>query len=382
MDPLDLILRSMAATQLLFLALLLLRRSGSLPALRFAALLPLGLAAFAVTSARGVELGALGLPLTLLCVANPVWFWILAQALFDDGFRLTPRHFAVLAAVWTLGSWHELVLPFPPQGPVHWLFMAVVLCLIALALVHVLRGRRGDLVEERRRWRASFVAASALYGVVALALLTLFGGQLPTDLARIHIAFLFVAALAVSLALALPAAEDGSRGVQTRQRTAVVDEVASGVPAAPAWPRRHVGERAAPDEALLQSIRKSMEVDHLYRDEHLTVAGLARAIGSQEYLVRRAINGGLRYRNFSDFLHHYRLAEAAPRLLSQRHLPVLSIALDVGYGSIGPFNRAFRQRFGMAPTAYRSLPPSADPVTIATAAHGLCADRAPNPEAI
>jgi AraC-like DNA-binding protein len=60
----------------------------------------------------------------------------------------------------------------------------------------------------------------------------------------------------------------------------------------------------------------------------------------------------LGYRNFNDFLHHYRLQEAAARLLAE-DLPILSIALDCGYGSIGPFNRAFRQRFGMTPTEYR-----------------------------
>jgi AraC-like DNA-binding protein len=35
-------------------------------------------------------------------------------------------------------------------------------------------------------------------------------------------------------------------------------------------------------------------------------------------------------------------------------LPILSIALECGYGSIGPFNRAFRQRFGMTPTQHRA----------------------------
>jgi AraC-like DNA-binding protein len=33
---------------------------------------------------------------------------------------------------------------------------------------------------------------------------------------------------------------------------------------------------------------------------------------------------------------------------------VLSIALGCGYGSIGPFNRAFRDRLGMTPTEFRA----------------------------
>ena len=35
-------------------------------------------------------------------------------------------------------------------------------------------------------------------------------------------------------------------------------------------------------------------------------------------------------------------------------LPILTIALESGYGSIGPFNRAFRAHFGMTPTEYRA----------------------------
>jgi AraC-like DNA-binding protein len=45
-------------------------------------------------------------------------------------------------------------------------------------------------------------------------------------------------------------------------------------------------------------------------------------------------------------------AKPAERLsrLEEAHLPVLTIALDCGYGSIGPFNRAFKTRFGVTPT--------------------------------
>jgi len=115
-------------------------------------------------------------------------------------------------------------------------------------------------------------------------------------------------------------------------------------------------------DALITRIRDAMEVRQLYHDESLTVASLARALGSQEYRVRRAINQGLGYRNFNDFLHRYRLDEASARLRSQPHLPVLTIALDVGFGSIGPFNRAFRSRFGCTPTEYRGRRAASDPV--------------------
>ncbi len=100
-----------------------------------------------------------------------------------------------------------------------------------------------------------------------------------------------------------------------------------------------------------------METDRLWKREGLGIAELARELGTQEYLLRRAINRRLGYRNFNDFLHGYRLAEVAQRLgdPAERHLPVLTIALDCGYGSIGPFNRAFKARFGVTPSQFREL---------------------------
>ena len=69
-------------------------------------------------------------------------------------------------------------------------------------------------------------------------------------------------------------------------------------------------------------------------------------------MLRTLINQELGYRNFNDFLHHYRLQEASARLVGE-DLPILTIALECGYGSIGPFNRAFKQRMGMTPSEYR-----------------------------
>jgi AraC-like DNA-binding protein len=74
-----------------------------------------------------------------------------------------------------------------------------------------------------------------------------------------------------------------------------------------------------------------------------------------EYRLRRLINQQLGFRYFTAFLNEYRLAAAAARLADrqQARTPILTIALDLGWGSIGPFNRAFRARFGVPPSNYR-----------------------------
>ena len=75
-----------------------------------------------------------------------------------------------------------------------------------------------------------------------------------------------------------------------------------------------------------------------------------------EYRLRRLINGQLGYRNFNAFLNGYRIEEARAALAdpSQAEVPVTTIALDAGFQSIGPFNRAFKVSTGVTPTEYPS----------------------------
>jgi AraC-like DNA-binding protein len=94
----------------------------------------------------------------------------------------------------------------------------------------------------------------------------------------------------------------------------------------------------------------------MYRDAELTVASLASALGVQEKRLRELINGRLGHKNFPSFVNAYRLEEVRQRLMDARHdhLPILTLALEAGFGSIVVFNRAFKERHAMTPTAYRS----------------------------
>jgi AraC-like DNA-binding protein len=72
--------------------------------------------------------------------------------------------------------------------------------------------------------------------------------------------------------------------------------------------------------------------------------------------VRQLINLQLGFRNFNAFLHHYRIREAQQALAdpAKRHLSVAQIAYEVGYRSLGPFNRAFKEATGRTPSDYRA----------------------------
>ena len=112
---------------------------------------------------------------------------------------------------------------------------------------------------------------------------------------------------------------------------------------------------SATEQGWLSALQQHMDQQHGYRTPELTIRSLGEQLAIPEHQLRRLINQHLGYRNFSDYLNHYRIAEASRRLADpeQERLPILTIALDVGYASLTPFNRAFKSRHQLTPTAYR-----------------------------
>jgi AraC-like DNA-binding protein len=88
----------------------------------------------------------------------------------------------------------------------------------------------------------------------------------------------------------------------------------------------------------------------------LSIARLAESLTMQEYQLRRLINNELDYRNFNQFLNHYRIEESCQRLddSAQSQHSIATIALDVGYSSLSSFNKAFKEIKGITPSLYRA----------------------------
>lgn len=80
-----------------------------------------------------------------------------------------------------------------------------------------------------------------------------------------------------------------------------------------------------------------------------TIAGVAHFSQYHFHRLFHALMG----EPLGDYVRRRRLEVAAVRLRSQPDIPVLQIALAVGFGSAESFTRAFRARFGAAPTHYR-----------------------------
>jgi AraC-like DNA-binding protein len=338
---LDIALRVAVVSQLLFIVVLLLRAGWPLSRARALAIaLVAGVAAYMYCSVGPHEPTAISVVFVALCILIPPTFWLFSNAAFDDSFRLKGWHVIPLGLALALGLSTFLYSGAPWSVATGIAGRLLSLAFILGALWIAFRSRRLDLVESRRKFRDWLTAIVGLYmmGVVAAEIALL--GKEPTPVANtFNVAAILVVAHIACHAL-------------STARVKALEAIPAPAPKEP-------GDE---DQPLLERLTKAMDEDFAYRKNGLSIAELATAISVSEHALRRLINHRLGFRNFNDFLNRYRVRDACRRLRAPatRTLPILTIAIDVGYNSITPFNRAFKELVGMTPTAYREArdPPS------------------------
>lgn len=277
-------------------------------------------------------IGWFGQPLWLLSVAGVGWFWLFMRVLFEDRplarWEVAPP--AVLATTGLIGWFGP-----DPLKPVVWVtHHALELGLTGHAAWMIIRSWRTDLIDSRRWLRLGTLAAMSLFiGMLAvLQVQAVLRPELPQP--RLLLAGLF-AAVAVAGAIAF---------VQPREGLVLARPVG-----------RPAGDASLQDLGIVDKLRVQMLEMEVWREEGLTIGALAQKIGSPEHRVRAVINRRLGYGNFTRYLAEYRI-KAAQALLQDNgkaSRTIASIAFDVGFGSLGPFNRAFREVTGMTPTEWR-----------------------------
>jgi AraC-like DNA-binding protein len=342
----DVVLRTVVIAATLFLAGLMLAAAKHQRAALPGAVFALAVAAFFATSTPGSAdaLGTWSWPLTALCVTKAAWYWLFARALFNDEAQLSWRHTAVVGAVAVAGAWQQLVFlehhragaATPWETAAGFGFDAAMSVFVLLGLYEAWRDMAVDLVERRRRLRLGFILATGGYLVLALGVQAwnlAAGTDTPVSVMRanmIVVTAAFVAATWLLLELRTGNWLDSSRA-----------------PAAVALNRA--------ETAVLAQLQRALAAERVYLQEGLTIGALAERLRTGEHTLRRVIHHGMGHRNFNDFLHSWRIRAACEELLrpGQARQPVLSIAMKVGYGSVGAFNRAFKARTGMTPTDYR-----------------------------
>ena len=344
LSTIDIALRGATVALLLVLAASLFRGFGTVLAGKLAAAFALGSAAHAVTASIGATspVAAAHAPVIALSTGNVVVFWLFTRALFDEAFKLRWWHALIWAAVVAFSFVNCMWLA--PASGVRAAIIAInllALGFIVLAVAQTIASWSSDLVEGRRRVRVFIVSAAALYGGLNAVLQISLSGSGAAEMANaVNSAALAAVVAAISIAMMRVDGADLFPSAPEVQ-AAVVDSGA--------------------DQKLVAALMRLMGDERIYRHDNVTIGTLATKLGIPEYRLRRLINQRLGYRNFNVFLNEHRIAEAKAALAdpSQAEVPVITIAMDAGFQSLGPFNRAFKATTGVTPTEYRRLKASA-----------------------
>lgn len=285
----------------------------------------------------------LGLASDLIAVAGDAtcgWSWLLVRALFQpDGAKRTAWPLALVLTLVATGA--VLRLSGDSSAPllrmVENLSGLVSSTLLLLAAIEPLRSLDHGMPRGERRFRMIFAVSYA--ALLAIAVIWVDGapaGDLAGQWKR-----------AIKPACALLALLGMALAVWYRRRHPLPDTG-----------RGRLRIQAVDRSGLAERLQRLMTEDAIYTRHSLKVADLARRVGEPEYKVTQCVTGPLGFRNFNQMANHFRIDEAKRQLADPGygHLPILTIAFDCGFGSIGPFNRAFKARTGLTPMQFRKAP--------------------------
>ncbi len=341
MDSIALAMTWLVVAAALASVVLLLRRPHKSPAeLLFAVFcgsMALDLLRPALESAPGWALLALAVGGCATCNV----YWLVARALFrgEGGVGRMQIAAAALIAALIVGYRSLQVAGLPSElvvalGALLTLASSTVL---VLAFAEALRGF-GVASRMQQHVRLAFVV---VYGG-CLLMGTLSGSLVELDSGWAGAHRIVVLTCSLSILVFTHVALELCRR-QPRPEPALAVERA----AEPAPPRSE-------DRALAEALIRALERDLLYRDPELKVADLAEHVGSREHRVSRVITQVLGARNFSQWINGYRIEHACRVLLERPKSSVLEISLEAGFGSLGPFNRAFKAAKACTPSAWRA----------------------------
>ena len=343
---LDAIIRFSAVALLILLTALAYRDARqSKPAL-FAGFLSLSAAALLM----GTPHPELQLPLIphtivrFLDIPSVVFAWWFGRSLFEDDFRLGKFEWTVMIVLIipiTLFRLDELgfIASLPP-----WLIFlssGTSIVLMSHLIVVTLNGRHDDMIESRRKVRIYFLLALALATIIILISERVLWQQYPIEVNTLRAAITLMLALWGTywmLGFQVEKLSFEPAGIKEKPST---DANSNSID-----PR---------DAQLYSDLIEQMNVHHIYTEPGLSITALAAKLNAPEHHLRALINQGLGYRNFSGFINHYRIesVKASMQDINHARTPILTLAMNVGFNSLAPFNRAFLKETQLTPTEFR-----------------------------
>ncbi len=344
LEAFDTSLRMMLIGQILLIIIVLLVRGPkklSIPTI----LLLISVIAYLLKSspALSASMSFAFFPLWILTVASAYFVWLCAATLFE--FERPPLWAAIVFPALSLNcvAFPLLTGSSHPAPELVGEIASLIVVLHALYLVH--RGGLDDLLEPRRRFRLCFIGCIALTAAYIMVLNIVYFGRVMPSWIPVTNSLLI---MAVVLATSVP--------ILTRPEDLLPE------PTPPNLPPERSPELSPSERRTELALTRAM-ADRAYARTGLTIRQLATELKTPEHQLRVLINQRLGYKNFSTFLNGHRITETCQRLADQEQdrTPILTIALDAGFASLAPFNRAFKLQMGMTPSEYRRQESRSDP---------------------
>lgn len=282
-------------------------------------------------------------------------YWLVARALFRPGVAVDRRHIIVAAVVAALVMGHQLLQLLQSQwqptaavwAPANTATAELLTLLSSTMLMLTLwEGCRGltQLRGAERGQRLLFLASFTSALLLCLILAKVWPAAATDPKMQQNLAAL--------AALWILGVTQGLILWRFPSRPAV--------PAAEAEPE-HEPEASAPavlcaaDQQLLAAITSALQQDQLFLQANLKVADLARCFNVPEYRISRVLRQQYPQWNFNQLINALRIQHAQQLLAdpTKQHWPVLVVGLESGFGSAGPFSRAFKAVVGTTPHDYR-----------------------------
>ena len=263
-----------------------------------------------------------------------VFIWLLALSLFEKSFKLTYFHVA-FAAVFSGSLLMERMVQFDFINSLPGWWALLVNGLNILIVVHMvsaaLMGRTDDLIEARRRARVYVVMISAFSAISATVLGSVLFSQYQ---ATINVLSIWPAIICGSYWLCRTDENVFSFDVIKTESKASLD---------------------SRDLDLQNRLNIEVVEKECFLENNLSIESLAKRLGVSEYRLRGFINKTLGHTNFSTYINAYRIDRIKQAFLNpeNNHIPILTIAMNNGFNSLSPFNRAFKQAQGITPKEFR-----------------------------
>jgi AraC-like DNA-binding protein len=297
-------------------------------------------------------------PVFILNLWTPLALFSAAQSFFSPGE--SPYPWLVLAMTQVCLCIWAVVVGLPLPTPLVTLIMSVN-SLTAIMIGRTLwRQSRDDLISVRRDLRMIMTIMLGIYiiGVGVFTSIASSDDSYRMPLRALEAMILMAMVFTLNASLVRREFWDVIWGLEA------MPQVAEQAQERLERQKRQIAMIALKDQQV-QAIKDLFEKEKLYLSQKLTIADVAVKIGIPEHQLRSLINQHLGFENFNHFVNQYRIDHVTRLLRDPTRVKdkVFALALESGFSSLAPFNRAFMETHKITPSAYRNqnIPASEKP---------------------